>query len=465
MFKRRLLLVEDDESIRFGIRGFFNVQGYDVAEAGTLQAARAAFELSAPEAAIVDFQLPDGDAIELLPVIKQLAHDVPVILLTGHGSIDRAVRAMQAGADHFLTKPVELPILAAVVERAIENRRLVRREAAERISNERNRLDPFVGRSSLIRELEAESRRVLETETPVLILGSTGTGKGVLASWIHANSSRGKEPFMDINCASLSREFLETELFGHRKGAFTGALADKPGLLEVADGGTVFLDEIGDMDITVQPKLLKVVEEGRFRRLGEVHDRSVNVRLIAATHRDLAERAREKQFREDLYYRINTYPLHVPALRDRPEDIPLLAPRIAEDVGRETGRESVGIAPDAIEMMMDYDWPGNLRELRNVIERALIVSGRPWIAREDLRFESGRRTPAARAEEEARRSPTELRPSPGFMEMTLGDLERLHVIRVFEAAGGRVEEAARRLDIPRSTLYQKLREYGVALKR
>ena len=466
MAKRRLLLVEDDEGIRFSVRGFFTSQGYDVLEAGTMQAALAAFELNPPEAAIVDFQLPDGDALEMLPAIKQMAHDVPVILLTGHGSIDRAVRAMQAGADHFLTKPVELPILAAVVERAIENRRLKRRESAGRIANERHRLDQFVGRSSRIRELEAEARRVLESETPVLILGATGTGKGVLASWLHANGSRGQEPFVDINCASLSREFLETELFGHRKGAFTGALNDKSGLLEVADGGTVFLDEIGDMDITVQPKLLKVVEEGRFRRMGEVNDRSVNVRLIAATHHDLGALAREKTFREDLYYRINTYPLHVPALKDRREDIPLLAPRIAEELGRETGRESVEILPDAIESLMDYDWPGNLRELRNVIERALIISGGRRISREDLRFEAGRLAPvAARTGEGAAAAPPQYRSSDAMMEMTLPDLERMHVTRVFEAAGGRVEEAARRLDIPRSTLYQKLREYGITLRR
>jgi DNA-binding NtrC family response regulator len=234
----------------------------------------------------------------------------------------------------------------------------------------------------------------------------------------------------------------------------------------VANGGTVFLDEIGDMDLAVQPKLLKVVEEGRFRRLGEVNDRSVDVRLIAATHHDLAALAREHRFREDLYYRINTYPLHVPALKDRREDIPLLAPRIAEELGRETGRGAVDIAPDAIEMLMDHDWPGNLRELRNVIERALIVSGQPRIAREDLRFESTRRTMASAAHPD---EPSHFAPeppvAPAHLEMTLGDLERLHIVRVFEAAGGRVEEAARRLDIPRSTLYQKLREYGVALRR
>lgn len=462
MPRRRLLLVEDDEGVRFGIRSYFTSQGYEVIEATSMKAAIAAFEVSAPEAAIIDFQLPDGNAIDFLPTFKQLGRDVPIILLTGHGSIDRAVRAMQAGANHFLTKPVELAVLASVIERELETRRVMRRDAAGRISNERHRLDPFVGRSALIRELECEAWRVLESETPVLILGATGTGKGVLASWLHANGPRAREPFVDINCASLSRDFLETELFGHRKGAFTGALGDKPGLLEVADGGSVFLDEIGDMDLAVQPKLLKVVEEGHFRRFGDVQDRSVDVRVICATHHDLHRLMEDERFREDLYYRISTYALQVPALRDRREDIPLLAPRVAEDLAHETGHGSVEITPDAIEAFLDYDWPGNLRELRNVIERALIVAGGPRITREDLRFGPGPRAP--RDDARSRGAIASDEPAPPPLDMKLDDVERQHVLRVFEAAGRRVQEAAQRLGVPRSTLYQKLRDYGVPLR-
>ena len=454
MSKRRVLLVDDDEGARFGMRGYFETRGFDVTEAGSCADARTEFDLHPPDSAVVDFQLPDGSALDLLPGFKQSAPDVPLVLLTGYGTIDRAVRAMQAGAEHFLTKPVEMPVLAAVVERAIENRRLQRRQVADQISNERHRVEPFVGESEPIRRLRLDARRVLASETPVLIYGPTGAGKGVLASWLHANGLRAHEPFVDINCASLSREFLETELFGHRKGAFTGALADKQGLLEVADGGTVFLDEIGDMDLAVQPKLLKVVEEGRFRRLGEVQDRHVDVRLIAATHHDLSELVRQKKFREDLYFRINAFPLHVPALRDRREDIPQLAARIAEELALEIGRGRINISPDAIEALTDYQWPGNIRELRNVLERALLIAGSMQISRDDLRFETGGH--AVGNGSDSAEDP---------LELTLDELERRHVTRVLSAASGKVEDAARRLGIPRSTLYQKLKHFGISLKR
>jgi len=449
--KRRVLLVDDDEGARFGMRGYFETRGFDVTEAASVADARAEFEQRPPDSVVVDFQLPDGSALDLLPMFKQTAPDVPLVLLTGYGTIDRAVRAMQAGAEHFLTKPVEMPVLAAVVERAIENRRLQRREAAEQITNERHRVEPFIGESEPIRRLRLDARRVLASETPVLIYGPTGAGKGVLASWLHANGLRAQEPFVDINCASLSREFLETELFGHRKGAFTGALNDKPGLLEVADGGTVFLDEIGDMDLAVQPKLLKVVEQGSFRRLGEVQDRHVNVRLVCATHHDLGALVRQKKFRDDLYFRINAFPLHVPALRERGEDIPLLASRIAEELAQEIGRGHITIAPDAVEALTHYEWPGNIRELRNVLERALLIAGSMQISRDDLRFETAAGANGGHGEDP--------------IDLTLDELERRHVTRVLSASSGKVEEAARRLGIPRSTLYQKLKQFGISLKR
>jgi transcriptional regulator with PAS, ATPase and Fis domain len=254
-----------------------------------------------------------------------------------------------------------------------------------------------------------------------------------------------------MNCAGLSREFLETELFGHEKGAYTGAVSSKPGLLEVAHRGVTFLDEIGDLDPQVQPKLLKVLEEKRFRRLGEVRDRQVDIQLIAATHQDLADLAREKKFRSDLYYRISTIPLRVPALRERVEDIPVLAERLLVGFSADLGRRNLSLSPEAERLLTGYSWPGNVRELRNVLERALLLSGRDVIQAEDLRFESPGAPPTGDT-------------TPGA-PVTLEELERRHIAAVLETLGGRVAEASQRLGIPRSTLYQKIKKYGIALPR
>jgi DNA-binding NtrC family response regulator len=259
-----------------------------VTEADSLQTAREKFAGATTDAAIVDFSLPDGDGLELLEHFKSADPDVPVIVLTGQGSIELAVRAIKEGAEQFLTKPVELPVLHTLLLRAVENKRFRQQSWVTQSKARRERLNPFLGTSPAIRKLRELAQRVVSSESPILIQGETGAGKGVLAKWIHNNSPRADEVFMDLNCAGLEREFLETELFGHERGAFTGAVHAKPGLLEVADRGTVFLDEIGDIDLAVQPKLLKVLEAHQFRRLGDVHDRTVDIRLISATHRAAA---------------------------------------------------------------------------------------------------------------------------------------------------------------------------------
>jgi transcriptional regulator with PAS, ATPase and Fis domain len=251
---------------------------------------------------------------------------------------------------------------------------------------------------------------------------------------------------VDLNCAGLSREFLETELFGHEKGAFTGATAAKPGLLEVAHRGTIFLDEIGDVDPQVQPKLLKVLEEKQFRRIGDVRDRRVDIRLLTATHQNLGELVREKRFRNDLFFRINTVPLRVPALRERAEDVPALAEQILEGLAARWGYARIALSADASEALAGHSWPGNIRELRNVLERAVLLSGSPVIERRDLRFEAAEPTAA-----------------PYDLDRTLIEVERQHIERVLRAEGGRVEAAAKRLGIPRSSLYQKIKRFGIAV--
>jgi len=381
---------------------------------------------------------------------------VPVVVLTGHATIDLAVRAVKEGADHFLAKPVELPALLVLLQRLIESQREKRRQLAGRARQSREAVDPFTGTSAPIRALAEQARRVVGTSSPILVEGETGSGKGVLARWLHRNGPRAEEPFVDMNCAGLSREFLETELFGHEKGAYTGAVNSKQGLLEVAHRGVVFLDEIGDLDPQVQPKLLKVLEEKRFRRLGEVRDRQVDVQLVAASHQSLPKLVQEKKFRSDLYFRISTIPLRVPPLRERVEDIPLLARQLLGGLANDLGRRGLRLSPDAERALAAYPWPGNVRELRNVLERAALLCGRDVLEAQDLRFESPDHVHAAVA--------TSAGSTPGA-SLTLEELERAHIERVLAELGGRVTEASQRLGIPRSTLYQKIKRFGLAPPR
>jgi DNA-binding NtrC family response regulator len=444
-----ILLVDDEASVRFGIRDFLESKGYAVSEAQNSQAALATFRSLRPDAAILDYSLPDGTALELLPRLKAADADLPVVILTGHGSIDLAVRAVKEGADHFLTKPVAMPALLVILERLIENQRNRQQRIARRSSEARHAVDPFVGPSAAIRRLAEDAHRFAAAESPVLIHGETGTGKGVLAAWLHRSGPRSEEPFVDLNCATLSKELFESELFGHEKGAFTGAMATKPGLLEVAHRGTVFLDEIGDVDPQVQPKLLKVLEEQRFRRLGDVRDRQVDVRLMAASHQDLARLVRENRFRSDLYFRVSTIPLEVPPLRERPEDLKPLAEALLQGIAADVGRAPLALSGEAMKVLQSYAWPGNIRELRNVLERAALLCDGSVLGVGELRFHAGA-------------SP----PEPlGDTSLTLADVERRYIEKVLREERGRVEPAARRLGIPRSSLYQKLKSLGIQVPR
>jgi DNA-binding NtrC family response regulator len=438
------LIVDDEPGIRFGLRGFLSANGYQVEETDSCAGAVEAFRTAPPDAAILDYWLPDGNALDLLTRLKEIDPLVPLVILTAHGSIDLAVRSIKEGADHFLTKPVELPTLAVILERLLDNRRNRQKQLAQKSRLERDLIDPFVGSSGAIRLLAEQAAKVAASESPILIQGETGSGKGILAAWLRSNGPRADEAFVDLNCAGLSRELLESELFGHEKGAFTGALAAKPGLLEVAHRGTVFLDEIGDLDLQVQPKLLKVIEEKRLRRLGEIRDRRVDIKLIAATHQDLAELVRQKRFRSDLYFRINMLPLVVPPLRHRTEDIPVLADYLLERLASIRGE--VALTDEARAALLTYPWPGNIRELRNVLERAVLLSDGNVLTRRDLRFDAS----------------TAAHNPPDLSSLTLAEVERLHIEHVLTEERGRVERAAKRLAIPRSSLYQKIKKYGIA---
>jgi DNA-binding NtrC family response regulator len=445
MSKSKVLIVDDEPGVRFGIREFLETHGYRADDTNCCQGAEDMFRIMRPDVAIIDYLLPDGTALDLLPRLKAIDPGVPLIILTGHGSIDLAVRAIKEGAEQFLTKPIDLSTLLVILERSLVNQRNHRKQIAHKSQQARQTVDPFIGSSAAIRQLAEQAKRVLSTESPILLLGPTGVGKGVLAQWIHNNGSRCEEVFIDLNCAGLSREFLETELFGHEKGAFTGATASKLGLLEVAHCGTVFLDEIGDVDLQVQPKLLKVLEEHKFRRLGDVRDRRVDVRLTAATCQDLSRLMRENKFRSDLYYRISTIPLVVPSLQERVEDIPALARHLLVKCGTDLGRNDLKLSPDAERALQAYAWPGNIRELRNVLERTALLSERRILRAADLRFD-----------DEAKRE------TPVYdSQLTLLELERRHIELVLVEEQGHVERAAKRLGIPRSSLYQKIRKFHI----
>jgi DNA-binding NtrC family response regulator len=441
---RKILLVDDDDDLRRFYSAQLAANGFVVEEAQDVAGAQGIFRGTRPDLAILDFRLPDGTALDLVSSFKELEPTVPIVVLTGYGSMELGVTLIRSGAEQCLSKPVEASALLMIVEKVLENSRNQQKQRANTARRSRVALDPFLGESAVIKRLAEAAARVANSQSPVLIHGETGTGKGVLATWLHENGPRGEEPFIDLNCAGLTREFLESELFGHEKGAFTGALNAKPGLLEVGHRGTIFLDEIGDIDPNVQPKLLKVLEEKKFRRMGDIRDRFVDVRLIAATHQDLRHLIETKAFRGDLYFRISTVPLAIPPLRERQDDIPFIARALLARICSDMARPRAELSEQAVERLRSYYWPGNIRELRNVLERALLFTEGP-LGPNDLAFEPQPQN----------------RSSSYKPEWTLEELERFHISAAFSAEGQNVEKTAHRLGIARSTLYQKLKSLNL----
>ena len=446
--KGRVLLVEPESPIRLSVQNVLEMDGYDVVDVPSCRTALESLQRLRPDVVILPANPPDGDALEFLSKVKGFDPGIPCVLLTRREDLDIAASAIQAGAEQFLTKPVQIPTLLLVVDRVLENARNRRRRLRDDARTARVKADPFQGSSAAVRNLAERAKRVLGASAPVLIHGETGTGKGVLASWLHSNGPRADECFLDLNCAGLSPEFLESELFGHERGAFTGAVAAKVGLFEVAHRGTLFLDEIGDMPLTVQPKLLKVLEEKRFRRLGDVREKQVDVRLIAASHEDLVSLVESRRFRGDLYFRINTVVLDIPPLRERVEDVAPLAASFLGEIAADLARGPMTLSPAALSRLEAHAWPGNLRELRNALERAALLSPKIELGPEDFVFE-----------------PPRYGGDSEDGDLSLLETEKRMIRKALEAERGRVERAAEALGISRSSLYQKIRKYRIPVSR
>lgn len=444
--KGKVLVIDDEDSIRFGLTKLLHQAGYECITAGSAAEGFQYFTMHNPCVVLLDFKLPDTEGLDFMHKLKETDPYVSIIMMTAYGTIETAVTALKSGAENFLTKPIDPDGLLVLLKKTMEINEIKRRSDYLKIQQERA-ADYYEGKSEKLRKVREMVRILSQNDSTVLILGETGTGKGLYARLIHNLSSRSDRNFVELNCAGLTKDLMESELFGYDKGAFTGAVGNKPGLFELANGGTLFLDEIGEMDINVQAKLLKVIEDKRFRRLGGIQEKVVDFRVIAASNRNLAKEVKNKNFREDLYYRLNVMSIQVPSLRELKEDILPLAEYILRAISAKQGKKVAAFAPQAQQLLRSYTWPGNIRELSNLIERSVILCPGDLIEGEDIGLPS----------------PTKALPplSGEFHLSSLEDMEKEHIRRVLAASGKNLSRAAEILGITRSTLYSKIRRYNL----
>ena len=444
--KQRVLVVEDEEKLRRVIQLQLQSSGYEVYQAGSAEDALKLADRA--DLVVTDLRLPGMDGLSLLSALRRQNSTTPVIVMTAFGSVETAVEAMKAGAADFVMKPFSLDHLLTIAQKAFEVRSL--RDENRKLREElgvRYDFRNIIGRSRAMQEVFATIDRVAPTRATVLLAGESGVGKDLIARAIHFHSPRRDKPFVKIDCTALPENLMESELFGYEKGAFTGAVASKPGKFEQADTGTVMLDEIGDVPPAIQVKLLRILQEREFERLGSNKTRQIDVRVIAATNADLRAALENGTFREDLYYRLNVLPISIPPLRERKEDIPFLAEHFARKVGGELGRDCM-IGESAIAKLMQWDWPGNVRELENVIERSMVLCGSGRLEASDIRLDTSRARPQA---------------IPQFLPegMNLDQYEQSIIREALRRAGNNKSQAARLLGITRNALRYRLSQMGM----
>ena len=446
----KILIIDDEVQIRTLLTRMMELEGYDVCQAGDCRVALKQLELQNPDVVLCDVFLLDGNGVDLVLAIKKTAPNVEVILLTAHGNIPDGVQAIKNGAFDYITKGDDNNKIIPLISRAVEKARMnVRLEKLEKKVGQTYSFDSILGESKVLKDAVSLAQKVSGTDVPVLLTGETGTGKEVFAQAIHYSSKRARQNFVAVNCSSFSKELLESEMFGHKAGSFTGALKDKKGLFEEANNGTIFLDEIGEMAFELQAKLLRILETGEYIKIGDTKPTRVNVRIIAATNRNLSQEIVAGRFREDLFYRLSVFQIHLPPLRERAGDIRLLAKAFIKSFAEQLARPVVEIAPAFLEALDSQPWKGNIRELRNVIERSMIVCESGYLDIADLPFD------IQNAHYEHSNDS-----SPGSFELSA--MERRHIARVLEYTKGNKTEAARLLKIGLTTLYRKIEEYKIS---
>jgi DNA-binding NtrC family response regulator len=453
----RALIIDDEPLMRITVQDALAAEGYRVAAAETGEKGLTLFRKSPVDILITDLKLPDMDGLQVLKEVKAVSPETQVIMITAYGTIDSAVTAMKEGASDYLTKPFAMDELLLIIKRLLRMKQLEEENLSLRKRvEERYGLEGLVGKSPQMLKVYDLIETVAQTDTTVLIYGESGTGKEIAANAIHLQSPRKNGPFVKVNCAALPETLLETELFGHEKGAFTGALKQRKGRFEIADRGTLFLDEIGDISLAVQVKLLRVLQERQFERVGGNETLSVNVRLVCATQRDLKEEIRKGSFREDLYYRLNVVPILLPSLRERREDILLLADHFIDKFSRKMGKEITGLSEDAKTILLKYDFPGNIRELENMLERAVALIKGKVIQAYDLPEEvCGQTTPIHDLCEKIQGT------KPLATAVNL--FEKEYIQSVLEKTKGKKGQAAEMLGISRKTLWEKIKELEIEI--
>ncbi len=442
----KILIIDDEVKLRGLLARITSLEGYSVLEAGNLKTAAKILEKEAVDVILCDVKLPDGNGVEFIAGIKTTYPLVEIILLTAYGNIPDGIQAMKNGAFDYITKGDDNDRIIPLLSRAMEKVQLQKRisQLEQQVGRQYN-FDSILGSSSIITEAIAMAKKVSPTDATVLLLGETGTGKEVFAQAIHHNSKRMGHTFVALNCSAFGKDLLESEIFGHKAGAFTGAVKDKKGLIEEASGGTLFLDEIGEMHIDLQAKLLRVLETGEFIKVGDTKHTKTDVRIIAATNRNLLQDVNDGKFREDLFYRINVFTISLPSLKDRRKDIPLLAEYFLAMFGKKFGANNKSMSKEFMERLQQHQWKGNIRELKNVIERAVILSDGTELNVDSL--------------------PVEMQQAQLNQQLPstfdLAGVEKIHIQKVLAHTKGNKTEASKLLNIGLTTLYRKIEEYGI----